>query len=125
MKLDTDVRIVPFRGEYFTLPDDAKKMVNGLLYPVPDPNLPFLGVDFTKRINNEVDSGPNAVMAYSREGYKKLDINPVDLFESFTYLGFWKMVKNNWKTGLSEQYRSLNKIPKSDLYTVAGCGAYY
>ena len=68
MKLDTDVRIVPFRGEYFTLTDDAKKMVNGLIYPVPDPDLPFLGVHFTKRINNEVVAGPNAVMAYSREG---------------------------------------------------------
>ena len=110
MKLETDVRIVPFRGEYFTLTDDAKKMVNGLIYPVPDPNLPFLGVHFTKRINNEVEAGPNAVMAYSREGYKKFDINMIDLLESFSYLGFWKMVKNNWKTGLSEQYRSLNKF---------------
>ena len=110
MKLDFDVRIVPFRGEYYTLIDESKKMVNGLIYPVPDPDLPFLGVHFTKRINGEVEAGPNAVMAYSREGYNKFDINLKDMYESFSYPGFWKMVKSNWKTGLAEQYRSLNKL---------------
>ena len=110
MKLEFDVRIVPFRGEYYTLTNESKKMVNGLIYPVPDPELPFLGVHFTKRINGEVEAGPNAVMAYSREGYKKFDINFKDMYESFSYPGFWKMVKSNWKTGLNEQYRSLNKL---------------
>ena len=110
MKLDFDVRIVPFRGEYYTLTNESKKMVNGLIYPVPDPDLPFLGVHFTKRINGEVEAGPNAVMAYSREGYNKFDINLKDMYESFSYPGFWKMVKSNWKTGLTEQYRSLNKL---------------
>lgn len=110
MKLDFDVRIVPFRGEYYTLTNESKNMVNGLIYPVPDPELPFLGVHFTKRINGEVEAGPNAVMAYSREGYNKFDINLKDMYESFSYPGFWKMVKSNWKTGLSEQYRSLNKL---------------
>ena len=110
MDLDFDVRIVPFRGEYYTLTNESEKMVNGLIYPVPDPDLPFLGVHFTKRINGEVEAGPNAVMAYSREGYKKFDINLKDMYESFSYPGFWKMVKSNWKTGLSEQYRSLNKL---------------
>jgi L-2-hydroxyglutarate oxidase len=110
MKLDFDVRIVPFRGEYYTLTNESKKMVNGLIYPVPDPDLPFLGVHFTKRINGEVEAGPNAVMAYSREGYNKFDINLKDMYESFSYPGFWKMVKSNWKTGLAEQYRSLNKL---------------
>ena len=110
MKLEFDVRIVPFRGEYYTLTNESKKMVNGLIYPVPDPELPFLGVHFTKRINGEVEAGPNAVMAYSREGYKKFDINFKDMYESFSYPGFWKMVKSNWKTGLTEQYRSLNKL---------------
>ncbi|MFL2767472.1 MAG: L-2-hydroxyglutarate oxidase [Dehalococcoidia bacterium] len=110
MKLDFDVRIVPFRGEYYTLTNESKNMVNGLIYPVPDPELPFLGVHFTKRINGEVEAGPNAVMAYSREGYNKFDINLKDMYESFSYPGFWKMVKSNWKTGLSEQYRSMNKL---------------
>ena len=110
MDLDFNVRIVPFRGEYYTLTNESEKMVNGLIYPVPDPDLPFLGVHFTKRINGEVEAGPNAVMAYSREGYKKFDINLKDMYESFSYPGFWKMVKSNWKTGLSEQYRSLNKL---------------
>ena len=110
MKLDFDVRIVPFRGEYYTLTNESKNMVNGLIYPVPDPELPFLGVHFTKRINGEVEAGPNAVMAYSREGYNKFDINLKDMYESFSYPGFWKMVKSNWKTGLTEQYRSLNKL---------------
>ena len=110
MDLDFDVRIVPFRGEYYTLTNESEKMVNGLIYPVPDPDLPFLGVHFTKRINGEVEAGPNAVMAYSREGYKKFDINLKDMYESFSYPGFWKMVRSNWKTGLSEQYRSLNKL---------------
>tara|TARA_B100000686_G_scaffold349006_1_gene441389 strand:+ start:1078 stop:2271 length:1194 start_codon:yes stop_codon:yes gene_type:complete len=110
MDLDFDVRIVPFRGEYYTLTNESEKMVNGLIYPVPDPDLPFLGVHFTKRINGEVEAGPNAVMAYSREGYKKFNINLKDMYESFSYPGFWKMVKSNWKTGLSEQYRSLNKL---------------
>ncbi len=110
MNLDFDVRIVPFRGEYYTLTNKSEKMVNGLIYPVPDPDLPFLGVHFTKRINGEVEAGPNAVMAYSREGYKKSEINLKDMFESFSYPGFWKMVKSNWKTGISEQYRSINKF---------------
>ena len=106
MDVNMGVRIVPFRGEYFSLTPDSAHLVNGLIYPVPDPNLPFLGVHFTKRISGSVEAGPNAVLAFSREGYKKTSFSLKDMIELSTYLGFWKMSASNWKTGLHEMYRS-------------------
>ena len=104
-----DVQIVPFRGEYFTIRPESANLVNGLIYPVPDPKLPFLGVHFTKRIDGSVEAGPNAVMAFAREGYGRMSFKLGDVLESITFAGFWKMALGHWKTGLSEQYRSLVK----------------
>lgn len=109
MGVDPGLRIIPFRGEYFTIRPDRQHLVNGLIYPVPDPAMPFLGVHFTKRITGGVEAGPNAVLAFAREGYKKTSFSFKDVAATFTYPGFWKMSKNNWKTGLNEQYRSLSK----------------
>ena len=109
MGLDIDVRIVPFRGEYFTLKPDSTGLVNGLLYPVPDPKMPFLGVHFTKRITGGVEAGPNAVMALAREGYSKTDIDLRDMFGALRFPGFWRMAREHWIVGIKEQYRSLAK----------------
>ncbi len=109
MGLDIDVRIVPFRGEYFTLRPDSAGLVNGLLYPVPDPKMPFLGVHFTKRIGGGVEAGPNAVMALAREGYKKTDVDLRDMFGVLQFPGFWRMARKHWITGIKEQYRSFAK----------------
>ena len=106
MGVNIGVRIVPFRGEYFSLVPEKSHMVKGLIYPVPDPSLPFLGVHFTRRVNGSVEAGPNAVLAFSREGYKKNNFNIVDTLGTLTYPGFWKMSAKYWKVGLSEQYRS-------------------
>ena len=109
MGLDIDIRIVPFRGEYFTLKPDSAGLVNGLLYPVPDPKMPFLGVHFTKRITGGVEAGPNAVMALAREGYGKMDIDLRDMFGALRFPGFWRMAREHWLVGIKEQYRSLAK----------------
>lgn len=103
------LRIIPFRGEYYKIKDDKKYLVKNLIYPVPDPSFPFLGVHFTRMINGEREAGPNAVFAFKREGYKKTSFNLRDTFESLTWRGFYSVIKKNWKTGLSEYYRSLNK----------------
>lgn len=102
-------KIVPFRGEYYNLKENANKLVNNLIYPVPDPNFPFLGVHFTKRVDGSIESGPNAVFAYSREGYTKYSINIFELIESLTYLGFIKLARKYWKEGFKELYRSYSK----------------
>ena len=102
-------RIIPFRGEYYKLKGDAKKLVNNLIYPVPNPNYPFLGVHFTRTINGEVEAGPNAVLAWSREGYKKRNIKFDEIWDYISYKGFWKMSKRYWKTGLEEYHRSFSK----------------
>lgn len=102
-------RIVPFRGEYFGLGARAAEMVNGLIYPVPDPRYPFLGVHFTPTMKGDVLVGPNAVLAYAREGYTRVRVNVRDLEEIATWPGFWKMAKQHWRTGFAEMYRSLNK----------------
>ncbi len=107
--LNTGVRIVPFRGEYFSLRKERSNLVNGLIYPVPDPDLPFLGVHFTRRIGGTVEAGPNAVLAFAREGYKKTDIDPSDLLGVLAFPGFWRMSKVYWKSGIREQYRSWTK----------------
>ena len=109
MGADIDVRIVPFRGEYFTIRPDRSHLVNGLIYPVPDPKLPFLGVHFTKRISGGVEAGPNAVLAFAREGYSKTSFSLADTLETFGFIGFWRMTRTHWITGLKEQYRSLAK----------------
>lgn len=106
---DLDVKIIPFRGEYYSLKHEKRSMVNHLIYPVPDPNFPFLGVHFTRRIDGEIEAGPNAVLAFAREGYKKSKINLAELFESLTWSGFIKVAKKYWKTGFGEMYRSFNK----------------
>ena len=109
MGVDPGLRIVPFRGEYFSIRPESAHMVKGLIYPVPNPAMPFLGVHFTKRINGTVEAGPNAVLAMAREGYKKTDFNLKDMMGMFTFPGFWKMSASYWKVGVDEQYRSLRK----------------
>ena len=109
MGAQLDVQIVPFRGEYFTIRPESAYLVNGLIYPVPDPKLPFLGVHFTKRIDGSVEAGPNAVMAFAREGYGRMSFKLGDVLESLRFAGFWKMALGHWKTGLGEQYRSFVK----------------
>ena len=109
MGVDIGVRIIPFRGEYYSIKPERAGLVNGLIYPVPDPTLPFLGVHFTKRINGSVEAGPNAVLALKREGYSKTSFAPGDALGTLTYPGFWRMSMKYWKTGLGEQYRSMVK----------------
>jgi L-2-hydroxyglutarate oxidase len=102
-------KIVPFRGEYLFLKPDAHHLCRGLIYPVPDPRFPFLGVHFTRVIDGGVECGPNAVLAFSREGYRKLDVNLRDLAESLTYRGFLRMAMKYWYTGAGEIWRSISK----------------
>ena len=102
-------KIIPFKGEYYELSEDAKHLCKHLIYPVPDPQFPFLGVHFTRMIDGSVECGPNAVLAFGREAYGKLDLNLKDLFESLSYSGFRKMAMKHWKMGLGEMWRSYNK----------------
>jgi len=103
------IKIIPFRGEYYKLVPEKKHLVKNLIYPVPDPNFPFLGVHFTRMINGDVEAGPNAVLAYKREGYKKTDISVAELLETLTFRGFQKVAFKYWKTGLGEIHRSYSK----------------
>jgi L-2-hydroxyglutarate oxidase len=98
-------RIVPFRGDYYTLTTDARGLVRGLIYPVPDPRFPFLGVHFTKRIDGEVWAGPNAVLAFAREGYRRRDIRPLELLSTLTDRGFLRLASRYLRTGLGEMLR--------------------
>jgi len=102
-------KIVPFRGEYYVLKPQAEHLCKALIYPVPNPEFPFLGVHFTRMIHGGVECGPNAVWAFAREGYTKTSINIGDLFEAATYPGFIKMAMKYWKTGLKEMWRSFSK----------------
>ena len=102
-------KIIPFKGEYFELKEDAKHLCRNLIYPVPDPAFPFLGVHFTRMIDGKVECGPNAVLAFGREAYGKFDFNLKDLLESVTYPGFQKMAIKHWKMGWGEMWRSYNK----------------
>lgn len=104
-----DVRIIPFRGEYYKIKPEREHLVKNLIYPVPDPNFPFLGVHFTRMIGGGVEAGPNAVLAFQREGYKMTDLNLAELYESFAWPGFRKVVGKYWRTGLGEMYRSVSK----------------
>ncbi len=109
MSLDVDVRIIPFRGEYFMLQPEARRLVNGLIYPVPDPRFPFLGPHFTRTIHGGVEAGPNAVLALAREGYKKTKVNPREVGWTLAYGGFWRMAFQYWRVGLREVQRSVSK----------------
>jgi L-2-hydroxyglutarate oxidase len=102
-------RIVPFRGEYYVLRESARKLCNALIYPVPDPRFPFLGVHFTRRFDGSVECGPNAVLALAREGYSWSSCNARDLAEMIGYGGFRRLIQRHWKMGAGEMYRSLSK----------------
>jgi L-2-hydroxyglutarate oxidase len=104
-----NVKIIPFRGEYYKLKKEKEYLVKNLIYPVPDPNFPFLGVHFTRMMKGGVEAGPNAVLAFSREGYRKSDINLKEFGEAIAWPGFQKVAGKYWKTGLSEMYRSFSK----------------
>lgn len=102
-------QIVPFRGEYYKVAAERTHLVRNLIYPVPDPRFPFLGVHFTRKVRGGLEAGPNAVLAFQREGYRKRDINLRDLLGTVTYSGFWKMAARNWSSGMEEMARSFSK----------------
>lgn len=102
-------RIIPFRGEYYKIAPERQFLVRNLIYPVPDPTFPFLGVHFTRMARGGVEAGPNAVFAYAREGYRHTDINLGDLWRTVSFRGFWAITAKYWQTGMGELYRSLSK----------------
>ena len=106
MGLRPPLRIVPFRGEYFVLRPERRDLVRGLIYPVPDPRFPFLGVHFTRTVDGDVEAGPNAVLAFAREGYTKWRIDPREFAATLTYPGFLRLAKRFWRTGFNEYRRS-------------------
>lgn len=106
---DLDMQIVPFRGEYYEIVPEKRHLVRGLIYPVPDPRFPFLGVHFTLHVNGAVEAGPNAVLAFAREGYQKTSFDFNDTVEMLQYSGLWRLVFKYWKAGADEYYRSLFK----------------
>ncbi len=107
--VEPGVQIIPFRGEFYELVPERRHLVRNLIYPVPDPRFPFLGVHFTRMIGGGVEAGPNAVLALKREGYRLRDISPADTLQMARYRGFWRMVRMYWKTGVGELYRSVSK----------------
>jgi len=107
--VDPQLRIVPFRGEYYDLRPEAHHLVRNLIYPVPDPRFPFLGVHFTRMAGGGVEAGPNAVLAFKREGYRKSDISLRDMADWLFYPGFWKMAARYWRMSLGEMHRSFSK----------------
>jgi (S)-2-hydroxyglutarate dehydrogenase len=108
MGLKPNVALIPFRGEYYSLRPDCG-LVRGLIYPVPDPQFPFLGVHFTKKIGGEYEAGPNAVLAFAREGYKIGNVRIKDLMAMFGFVGFWAMARRHWRTQAYELYRSISR----------------
>lgn len=108
-KESLDVKIIPFRGEYYKIKKEREYLVKNLIYPVPDPNFPFLGVHFTRMIKGGVEAGPNAVLAFQREGYKRSQVNFGELSETLAWPGFQKVASKYWKTGFGEMYRSFSK----------------
>ena len=106
---DVNVKIIPFRGEYYKIRPEKRYLVKNLIYPVPDPNFPFLGVHYTRMIDGGIEAGPNAVLAFAREGYKKTQINLPELAETLTWPGFIKVASKYWETGIGEMYRSYSK----------------
>jgi L-2-hydroxyglutarate oxidase LhgO len=107
--LTRPVRIVPFRGEYYQLAPDARSFCRNLIYPVPDPGFPFLGVHFTRGIHGEVECGPNAVLALAREGYRWRDVKLSDTWDVLGYPAFWRLAARHWRTGSGEILRSLSR----------------
>ena len=107
--VDPGTKIVPFRGEYYELRSEKRYLVKNLIYPVPNPNFPFLGVHFTRSVEGMVEAGPNAVLGLAREGYKKTDFVLKDFVEELTYPALWRLAKTNWRTGVGEIHRSLSK----------------
>ena len=107
--LEPNTRIIPFRGEYYTLDKSKSSLVNNMIYPIADPDLPFLGIHLTKNIGGEIEAGPNAVLAFAKEGYKWTNINLKETYDNLTYSGMIKLGKKYFKTGMKEMYRSLNK----------------
>lgn len=103
------LQIIPFRGEYYDIVPEKHHLVKNLIYPVPDPRFPFLGVHFTRRVTGGIEAGPNAVLAFKREGYKLTDISIPDVLTYATFIGFWRMGLKYWKMGFDEFYRSLSK----------------
>jgi L-2-hydroxyglutarate oxidase len=103
------VRIIPFRGEYYELVKERESLVRALIYPVPDPAFPFLGVHFTRMVKGGVEAGPNAVLSFKREGYRKTDFDLREAWDTFSYPGFWKLAGKYWRTGAGEFYRSFSK----------------
>lgn len=104
-----ELRLVPFRGEYWSLRPDRRGLVRNLIYPVPDPRFPFLGVHFTRRIDGTVEAGPNAVLALAREGYRRTDVNPAEAWNALGWPPFWKMAGRYWTTGAGEMARSVSR----------------
>jgi L-2-hydroxyglutarate oxidase LhgO len=107
--VDAKMRIVPFRGDYYDLTGAAREKIRNLIYPVPDPELPFLGVHFTRKVDGSVECGPNAVFSFKREGYSKTDFNFKDAWESLSYLGTWRLFRRHWKYGIGEYARAFSR----------------
>ena len=107
--VEPEMRIVPFRGDYYELTTEAAEKIKGLIYPVPDPAFPFLGVHFTRTINGSVECGPNAVFSFKRQGYRKTDFSMADTWDSLSYFGTWKLFLKNWKYGFGEYTRAFSK----------------
>src|SRR5947199_4494129 len=107
--LNPGAKIIPFRGEYYELIPEKRYLVRTLVYPVPNPDFPFLGVHFTRMIDGSVHAGPNAVLPFKREGYHKTDIDPRDVIETLRYPGFWKFARRHYKNGFAEMHRSVRK----------------
>ena len=105
----TDLRVVPFRGEYYELASGSKSLCRNLIYPVPDPSFPFLGVHFTRMIDGGVECGPNAVLTLSRRGYRWRDVSPADLMDALSFKGFRSLAAKHWRMGIGEMHRSLSK----------------
>jgi len=107
--VEPELRIIPFRGEYFTIAEEKSHLVNNMIYPISDPDLPFLGIHLTKTVENKIEAGPNAVLAFAKEGYNWSKINISEFSKTIFYPGMWKLGRRYFSTGISEMYRSLNK----------------
>ena len=101
-----EMQIIPFRGEYYEVRHERRYLVKSLIYPVPDPRFPFLGVHFTRRVNGSVEAGPNALLAFRREGYTGAPLDMTEAVATLQFPGFWKMARKYWQKGAEEQYRS-------------------
>ena len=106
--IEPELRIIPFRGEYFTIAEEKSHLVNNMIYPIADPDLPFLGIHLTKTVDNKIEAGPNAVLAFAKEGYDWSTINISEFSKTIFYPGMWKLGRRYFTTGISEMYRSLN-----------------